>query len=113
MNLAMPIIFLSVCLLVAGFSFPLILGMIERNDMFGFRIRRTMVNDKIWYKANKFAGWAMLLSAIVSTILLVIIIVITSNNKNFATETYSLCALLIPIGIAVVLSIIYAYKIPE
>lgn len=50
------IMFLFCGLLFIGISIPLILGKIPRNHWYGFRTRKTLSNNEIWYKANKYMG---------------------------------------------------------
>jgi hypothetical protein len=50
---------LSGCIFV-GLGIPLIRGWVGPNPLYGFRIRRTLANPKVWYAANRYAGWWML-----------------------------------------------------
>jgi uncharacterized membrane protein len=51
---------LSTGLLLIGLSIPLIQGKIGPNPWYGFRVRRTLENPKVWYKANAYAGKALI-----------------------------------------------------
>lgn len=47
---------------------PLLRGWIPRNRWAGFRVRRTLSNDRIWYEANRVAGRdVMIAGAVVMT----------------------------------------------
>jgi SdpI/YfhL protein family len=59
-------------LLILILSLPLILGLIPRNRVYGVRMSKTLSDDTVWYRANRFAGWTLLLA---STIYLVIAVV--------------------------------------
>ena len=52
------------CLLVAVLSVPLILQRVPRNAFYGFRTRKTLSSDAIWYPANVFAGQALALASV-------------------------------------------------
>jgi uncharacterized membrane protein len=52
-------------LLLLVLSVPLIRGKIRPNPWYGFRVRRTLEDPAVWYKANAFAGKALLRAAIV------------------------------------------------
>lgn len=41
-------------------AIPLILRRIPPNRWYGFRTRKTRSNDRIWYEANRIAGWDLL-----------------------------------------------------
>lgn len=43
-------------LLLAGLSVPLILYKIPPNGLYGFRVRSTLEDPKLWYKSNAYAG---------------------------------------------------------
>ena len=47
------------------FSLPLLLGLIPRNRFYGIRTAKTLWDDSIWYRANRFGGWLFLLSSLV------------------------------------------------
>src|SRR6266436_2680530 len=50
-------------LVIAGVSIPMILGKVAPNPTYGFRTRLTLSSPAIWYPANKFAGWALVIAA--------------------------------------------------
>ncbi len=52
------------CLLVAVLSVPLILRRVPRNAFYGFRTRKTLSSDAVWYPANVFAGQALALASV-------------------------------------------------
>jgi uncharacterized membrane protein len=58
------IIQVSSALILATLCVPLILGKIGPNPWYGFRVRRTLEDPVIWYKANAYAGKALILTAI-------------------------------------------------
>jgi uncharacterized membrane protein len=43
-------------------SIPLILRLIPRNGLYGFRVPKTLASDNVWYPANQAAGIALLLA---------------------------------------------------
>lgn len=43
-------------LLSAALAFPLALGRISRNQLYGFRIRESLASDDAWVAINRFAG---------------------------------------------------------
>lgn len=43
-------------LLLAGLAVPLILGKIQPNGLYGFRVKKTMESPEIWYPVNKVGG---------------------------------------------------------
>jgi hypothetical protein len=51
-------------LLLIALSVPLIRGKIGPNAWYGFRVRRTLEDPAVWYKANAYAGKALIWAAI-------------------------------------------------
>ena len=56
--------------MLAGFLFiaislPLIYQKVPPNRLYGFRVRKTLANPRIWYAANRIAGIDLLLTGIV------------------------------------------------
>jgi len=60
----------AVCALLVALSVPLVLKRIPRNSIYGFRTVATLARDDIWYRANVFAGWALIVAGVVSAAVL-------------------------------------------
>ena len=54
------ILFIVSGAVLIGISIPLIQGRVGPNRWYGFRVRRTLEDPKVWYPANAYAGWRML-----------------------------------------------------
>ena len=66
-------VILAITFLVTGLmeiiiSIPLILEKIQPNYIYGFRVKKTLSNKEIWYKANKYIGKDFLRSGIIVVI---------------------------------------------
>ena len=46
-------------------AFPLVIGAIPRNRLYGFRTRRTLSDDAVWYPVNRAAGIAIVIASAV------------------------------------------------
>jgi hypothetical protein len=100
-------ILLLVPAIVALASILLIMGIVPRNGIYGFRTRRTLADDATWFAANRFAGWALFLAALLSAILLVVI-----PPEVVARPAYRALLLAGPILLAVAASFLYLRNIP-
>ena len=47
-------------------SLPLMFGLVPPNRIYGFRTRRTLANRELWFRANRFSGWALFIAAATS-----------------------------------------------
>ncbi|MDD5673226.1 MAG: SdpI family protein [Chitinivibrionales bacterium] len=110
MSYTMPLMLLVASLLIVGLSIPLIKGSISRNDFYGFRTPKTMSNDQIWFKANRFAGEALLWAGIISSILLIVLVVYGFKNPEKDLTCLSLLSLTGPLLIAILVSFAYLKK---
>jgi uncharacterized membrane protein len=54
----------STALLLIALCVPLIRGKIGPNPWYGFRVKRTLENPTVWYKANTDAGKGLMFAAI-------------------------------------------------
>jgi hypothetical protein len=51
---------LFVGLLCLGLSWPLYTGKVGRNHIYGFRTKKTLASDDVWYAVNRYAARRML-----------------------------------------------------
>jgi|JRYG01.1.fsa_nt_gb uncharacterized membrane protein len=58
---------LGLLLTVAGF--PMALGRVKRNAFYGFRTRKTLSSDHVWYLANRYSGRRLILAGAVIMVL--------------------------------------------
>jgi hypothetical protein len=56
----------AACIVIAAIRVPPILRMVPPNGVYGFRTRVTLSSGDIWYSANAFMGWALLVAAVIS-----------------------------------------------
>ena len=66
MNEKDVVIFLLVQLLLVTLSIPLILQVVKPNGFYGFRTPKTLSDEKLWYRINRFAGISLLLASLLS-----------------------------------------------
>jgi uncharacterized membrane protein len=52
--------------ILSALSIPLIADKIPPNGIYGFRVKATLENPKLWYKVNRFAGMRLLVVGIVT-----------------------------------------------
>ena len=64
MNSAIP--FLVPCGIIAVASIPIMLNLVPPNRLYGFRTRQTLANRDLWFRANRFAGFACFIAAAAS-----------------------------------------------
>lgn len=89
--------------LFALLAVPLILRKIPRNVVYGYRTRRTLENDRVWYEANAFFGWCVIAASALSTVAIQILY----SSMTLAPNHYMTASILVqvvPLVIAVALT---------
>jgi uncharacterized membrane protein len=89
---------------IAAVSVPLILRRVPPNGVYGFRTNLTWSSTDIWYSANAFMGWALLVAAIISGGALTIL-------PATAKRWLLLATFLVPLLCAVVASFMYLERL--
>jgi len=89
--------------LILLIAIPLILGLIPRNWGYGIRTTKTLSDDRIWYRANRYGGWAFLLSSIFYLIVAVVVPNSTSGSDDIRVWFLHLCAFLSPLLLSILL----------
>lgn len=105
------ILFIGLCILFIGMSIPFIYEKIGPNPVYGFRISKTMKDDVIWYKANKFLGYAMVIASIFSLLCLTLKLVYPAMFLLFEQTYYDITVFTVPLLISIVTSFIYVLKL--
>jgi hypothetical protein len=94
------------CIVFAIISVPHILKVVPPNRMYGFRTAETLSNSAIWYQANAFMGWALLIASAISATILVFL-------PATARRSVVWVAFLLPVCGAIVASSVYLNHLVE
>src|SRR5262245_39900795 len=89
------------CAVIAAVSVPMILRKVPPNPAYGFRTRLTMSSPEIWYPANAFAGWALLVAAAISVAALWLL-----PERAFDLPLAPLAAFVVPLLLALASSLL-------
>jgi len=88
------------CIVFAIISVPHILKVVPPNRMYGFRTAETLSNSVIWYQANAFNGWALLIASAISAAVLMLLPATARRSVVWA-------AFLLPVFAALAASSVY------
>jgi len=96
------------CAFIAVASVPLILKIVPPNRLYGFRTPKTLANRDVWFRANRFAGWALLIASATSAFLFAL-------EPQYASgrSLAGLGIFIMPLVIAVVTSLAYLQSLGE
>jgi hypothetical protein len=97
-------------LLLSLASLPLVFGVIPRNRFYGFRTRTTLSDDGIWYRVNRLAGTAVLVSSCIYGAVALAMPYDRSAPDNFPLWGAHLAAFVLPLIAGLALAGWYAKR---
>jgi uncharacterized membrane protein len=98
-------------LLIGFAAIPLILGLVPRNRMYGFRTSRTLSDDSVWYRSNRFGGWALVLSCLIYLMVAKIYPSSEPRDANFSLWLLHLGAFALPLIASVIATLRYSRRL--
>jgi len=103
--------FLIPDILILLVSIPLVLGVIPRNRVYGIRPSKTLSDDKVWYPANRFGGWALIISCVFYLGLSGFVPYDRHSQDIFSVWTVHFAGFLLPLAAGVALTLLYVRKL--
>jgi uncharacterized membrane protein len=94
-------------LLISVVAIPLVLGWIPRNRWYGIRTAQTLSDEGLWYRSNRFGGWAFLLSGLVYFAVAHMFPAPKPAGSDFGLWGLHLCAFVLPLAAGVLLTTRY------
>jgi hypothetical protein len=91
-------------------SVPLVMGLIPRNRLYGFRTKKTLSDDGIWYPVNRFAGVAIVIASVVYVVVAVARPYDRAAADNFSIWLLHLAAFAGPLAAALIVSGLYVRR---
>lgn len=101
MKIHMLILFVVSGLLLIGVAIPLILEKIAPNPLYGFRVRATLDNPDVWYPANKYSGWTLLVAGVLTIVAAVVLYFIPGLGDTEYTTALTVIMLAALFGSAI------------
>lgn len=103
-------------LLMAGLGIPMMLRKVKPNYFYGFRTKKTLSDEKIWYEANAYAGRLLLWIGSIMLVLGLLLYLINAQGKpNLfspeVTSTLTLVLIFAPLALLLGLSLGYLKKL--
>jgi uncharacterized membrane protein len=92
-------------------ALPLVLGVIPRNRLYGMRTPRTLSDDRVWYRVNRVAGLALVVSSGVYGAVAAIRPYDRLAANNFAIWSIHLAAFVVPVVMSLRLATQYAKRL--
>ena len=109
------VLFVATSILIIGLAVPMIRGMIKPNHWYGFRTSLTLGNPDIWYPANRYAGWLLLIYGLALLVVSFSLpLLLAGLDEEAAMNVYGLGVSAVMLGglvPVVVLSLRYAKKL--
>ena len=89
--------FIIPAIIIFILSIPLILNLIPPQTWIGIRTSKTLSDDVVWYRVNRFAGWALLISSVIYIIVAAMVPCTVPCGIDFAQWLVQLGAFVLPL----------------
>ena len=83
--IALLITYIVSGLLMSGLALPLMWRKIPPNHLYGFRVRRTLEDETVWYAANEFSAKRLLWVGIATVAAAISLFFVTTRVDLYAT----------------------------
>jgi len=97
--------------LFVGISIPLVLEKIPPNHWYGVKLRKTLANKEIWYKANKYSGRDFFVIGCFLVLSAPILFIFRERFSPFGLCRIFLALVVVPVVIALVRAVLYVRKL--
>jgi len=104
-----PFLVPAVLILIA--SVPLVLGLVPRNRFYGIRTCKTLSYDSAWYPANRFGGWALILSCSIYLLVSWLIPYSKTADNNFTIWSIHFTGFLFPLSAGIIITLVYCRRL--
>lgn len=98
-------------LLWVGLAIPHIKGKIPPNNWCGFRTKKTLSNEKIWYKANKYMGKELFKAGLLTIVMTILLFIFKTRVPAEFGGAVFFVIITLPVTIAFVKCMFYLKKL--
>ena len=84
-------------------AIPLIFQLIPQNPFYGVRTPKTLADKDLWYRSNKYIGWALIFSSIFYVVVAAMIPSTTAGITDFGRWLLHLAAFALPLLLSLLL----------
>src|SRR6478735_1279884 len=88
-------------------AIPMVLGIVPRNGLYGFRTGYTMSSDNVWRHANKIGGIALLVAGLFWLSLVLILPTTMSSRAEAFAAALSLGRIGLVLSVAIAFALVY------
>ena len=82
---------------------PLILGLIPPNRLYGVRTLETLADKQLWYRTNRYGGWALLISSLFYLFVAALFPSVIAGETLFGRWILHLVAFVGPLALSLIL----------
>ena len=93
--------------LMIGLALPMIFDLIPRNYFYGFRTRKTLSSEKIWYRANRVSGVYIVIAGFLALLVNLVVPYVLGKTPSEMVESLRLVGPGL-LGVAVVASWVHS-----
>src|ERR1041385_8844464 len=84
-------------------AIPLVFELMPQNPFYGVRTPKTLADKDLWYRSNKYIGWALIFSSIFYLAVAAMIPSTTAGTTDFGRWLVHLAAFILPLLLSLLL----------
>ena len=112
-NLITTFLFLFTGLLFIGISIPLVMEKIKPNQLYGFRTPKTLTDERVWYKANKYMGKDFVIFGFFIILYNLAVLILPKNFLSYLLFPGNIIILIAGTALVLIRSLLYLKKLDK
>jgi uncharacterized membrane protein len=92
-------------------ALPMVLALVPKNRLYGVRTKKTLSEDRIWFAANRLAGWLFLASSVIYLAFSAIWPMAGVKDPRFGLWALHLCMFAVPLLVSVAVTMRYTCRL--
>ena len=97
--------------IIGAVAIPMVLALVPKNRLYGVRTKKTLSEDRIWFAANRVAGWLFLASSVIYLVFSAIWPMAGSKDPQIGLWALHLCLFAAPLFVSVVVTLRYTRRL--
>jgi len=97
--------------IISLLSIPLVFSLVPRNCFYGVRTPKTLADEQVWNRANRFGGWLFLVSGAVYLMFATLYPMSSTRDPRFTLWLAHLVMFALPLLVSVIWTILYCRRL--
>ena len=103
--------FVVPALLIILVSLPLVFGLIPKNRFYGFKTPKTLSDDQVWYRSNRYGARALIFSCLAYLLVAKLVPATGNGGTDFSVWLLHFAVFALPLFTAIMLTLRYVRRL--